>query len=71
VVNHNQILRLKLKNETEDETEDSNSDNVEGKHKKSSRSSEKNDGCTKKTPETSNAYDGDEMVHGNGAGSGN
>ena len=43
---------------------------MERKHKKSSRSSEKNEGC-KKSPETSNAYDRDEMVHGNDADSGN
>ena len=56
--------------ETEDETEGSHSDTVDRKHKKYSRSSKKNEGH-KKSPETSNAYDGDEMVHGNDADSGN
>lgn len=55
--------------ETEDESEDFHSDTAERKQKKSSRSSKKND--HKKAPETSNAYDGDEMDYGNNAGSGN
>ncbi|XP_020248346.1 uncharacterized protein LOC109825853 [Asparagus officinalis] len=54
---------------TDTETEDSHSDDVGRKHKKSSRSSKKNED-RKKSPEY-NSYGQDEVVYGNDADSGN